>query len=207
MITLALDTSTPVGSVALLDGDRLIGEEQFGRDGLFPALEKLNPGSFDLIAVGIGPGSFTGIRAGIAAAKGLALPRAALLRAVNSFDAIALGASGKMPADCAQMCVLCDGRRGEVYSGLYDRAGGPLGACRLATLEALAGEVHAPVWFVGPEMERYRVAIRELFGGFATVCESPVYPSAVAVGRLALAGRCSDRLEPLYLRTPAYKTL
>ena len=127
MITLAIDTSTARGAVAVLHDDRPIGEEHFGRDGLFSALAKLNPGKFDLVVVGAGPGSFTGIRAGIAAAKGLALPHRVTLKAVSSFDALALTVAPHMPRDCPQMCVLADARRDEVYYALYDRAGHQIG--------------------------------------------------------------------------------
>ena len=108
MITLAIDTSTPRGAVAVLHDDQPIAEAKFERDGLFDAIVKLNPGNFDLIVVGTGPGSFTGIRAGIAAAKGLALPRSVPLKAVSSFDAIALTAAPRIPRDCGQMCVFGD---------------------------------------------------------------------------------------------------
>jgi tRNA threonylcarbamoyl adenosine modification protein YeaZ len=114
MITLAIDTSTARGAVAVLRDDQPLAEEHFARDGLFAALAKLNPGKFDAIAVGVGPGSFTGIRAGIAAAKGLALPGGLPVKAVCSFDAIALTALPRMPRDCPQLCVLCDARRDEI---------------------------------------------------------------------------------------------
>src|SRR3989442_1199242 len=90
MLTLAIDTSTARGSVALLRDEQPVAEETFERDGLFAALQRLNPSHFDLIVVGTGPGSFTGIRAGIAAAKGLALPQGRPVKAVSSFDALAL---------------------------------------------------------------------------------------------------------------------
>ena len=112
MITLAMDTSTRQGSVAVLDDDRLVAAETFLRDGLFDAIAQLKPGAFELLVVGVGPGSFTGIRAGLAAAKGLALPRAVPIRAVSSFDALALTALPQMPRDCQQLCVVGDARRG-----------------------------------------------------------------------------------------------
>lgn len=202
MITLALDTSTARGAVALLQDDRLIGEETFGRDGLFVALDKLKPGRFDQIIVGVGPGSFTGIRAGIAAAKGLALPRSVPVKAVSSFDALALTAAPQMPLDCAQICVLADARRDEVYYALYDRRGQPLGDCRFGPLEAIADEVHDPIWFVSAEVERYRAAIQETFGGFATIAGQPHFPSAAALARVTGPNR---PLEPIYLRPIEYK--
>jgi tRNA threonylcarbamoyl adenosine modification protein YeaZ len=196
MITLAIDTSTSCGSVALLDGDRPVFEQQFSRSQLFSVLPANPP---DLIVVGVGPGSFTGIRAGIAAAKGLALPRRVPLQSANSFDAIARTALPQMPRDCPQMCVLGDARRDEVYFALYNRTGAPVSDCRIGALEAI--EVHNPIWFVSAEMEKYRDALRETFGGFASVCETPVFPSAAALRPADLP------LEPIYLRVPDYKTL
>jgi len=219
MITLAIDTSTARGSVALLRDGQPLAEEVFRRGvaastpdtsdraaetaaattDLFGALTKLKPGNFEQIVVGVGPGSFTGIRAGIAAAKGLALPRRVPIKAASSFDAIALTALPQMPRDCPQMCVLGDARREEVYFALYDRAGRPVSECRLGALESI--EVHNPIWFVSAEMEKYRGSLRETFGGFASLCETPVFPSAAALRPPELP------LEPTYLRLPDYKTI
>ena len=203
MITLAFDTSTTRGAVAVLDGDRLAGEEFFERDGLFDAIGRLAPGRFELLVVGVGPGSFTGIRAGLAAAHGLALPRAVPIRAVSSFDALAMTALPQLPASCRQLCVLGDARRGEIYSALYDAAGRPLRACRLGTLAELAGELRAPTWLVSAEMNRYAAQLQ----GVGVVCATPIFPSAAVLGRLGLAGPSLLPLEPIYLRAPEYRTV
>lgn len=217
MITLAIDTSTARGAVALLRDDKPIAEETFIRadpqQHLFGALQRLRftPSEVGLIVVGIGPGSFTGIRAGIAAAKGLALPQSLPIKAVCSFDAVALTALPKMPRDSQQMCVLSDARRDEVYSGLYDRDGRRVRDCQISAIETLADELHNPIWFVSPEIERFGAALREQFGGFASVSDAPVYPSAAALGWLGLRkfetdGRHGDvKLEPIYLRAAEYK--
>jgi tRNA threonylcarbamoyl adenosine modification protein YeaZ len=220
MNTLAIDTSTPRGSVAFA-GNEVVFERPVGRAALSPpkietatssarwrhralpdlfsALHELNPTDFDEILVGVGPGSFTGIRAGLAAAKGLALPRRLPIKAANSFDAIALTALPQLPRDCPQMCVLGDARREEVYFALYDRAGRPVSECRLGALEAI--EVHNPIWFVSTEMEKYRGSLRETFGGFASLCETPVFPRAAMLQPSPLP------LEPIYLRETDYKRL
>jgi tRNA threonylcarbamoyl adenosine modification protein YeaZ len=192
MKTLAIDTSTPRGSVAFAGR-----EETFERGDLFAALQKLNPTGFDEILVGVGPGSFTGIRAGIAAAKGLALPRQLPVKAAVSFDAIALAALPQLPRDCPQICVLSDARRDEVYFAFYDRAGRRTQDCRIAALEEIP--LHNPVWFVSFEIEKYREKLRETFGGFASVCETPVFPHASTLRPASLP------LEPIYLRLPDYK--
>ena len=183
MITLAIDTSTARGSVALLDGDRLVAEETFDRDGIFDAIQRLKPGNFDLILVGIGPGSFTGIRAGIAAAKGLALPRVVPIRAVSSFDALALTALPEWPAEYRQMCVWADARQGEIYYALYNRAGQPLDRCRLGTRATVTGALREPMWWVSAP---------------------PVFPRAAL---LAQAPVGNFPLVPIYLREPAYQKM
>jgi tRNA threonylcarbamoyladenosine biosynthesis protein TsaB len=214
MITLALDTSTPRGSVALLRDDETVSEIFFTRersaDGLFDAIagvlrggtgtngsnEKCSgnvPGMFrqvpDLIAVGLGPGSFTGIRAGIAAARGLALPRGTPVVGVCSFDATALSALRAMPGDAEILCVWSEARRGEVYRALFGRDGRVVRGCEICARESLGDGLAGKVFLAGPEFT----------------------PGAAAAGRLArekfLAnGRVGDaRLEPVYLRATEYR--
>jgi tRNA threonylcarbamoyl adenosine modification protein YeaZ len=194
MNTLAIDTSTPRGSVAFLGN-----EIAFERGELFTALQKLGAGNYDEIIVGVGPGSFTGIRASIAAAKGLALPHRVPILPACSFDAIALTVLPQMPRDCPQMCVLGDARRDEVYFAFYNRTGQCTQECRIAALETI--ELHNPIWFVSSEIEKYRNALRETFGGFASVYETPVFPRAGALRPAVLP------LEPIYLRLPDYKKI
>jgi tRNA threonylcarbamoyladenosine biosynthesis protein TsaB len=223
MITLAIDTSTPRGAVALLRDEKPLAEEFFDRStpgqNLFDATAKVLAGNhlavkdLGLIAIGLGPGSFTGVRSGIAAAKGLALPGKLPVTGASSFDALALTALPKMPRDCPQMCVLGDARRDEVYFALYDREGRCVKDCRITTLEAIADEIHNPIWFVSPEIERFKSDIASLFGGFASICQTPLFPSAAALGWLAVqrfhadADRGDEHLEPIYLRVPDYRKL
>jgi len=133
MITLAIDTSTTRGAVALLRDEKPLTEANFDRSqpgqNLFDATgrllagNQLNVDDIGLLAVGLGPGSFTGIRVGIAAAKGLALPRKLPIKGTSSFDAVALTALPQLPPDCPQICVLSDARRDEIYFALYDQQG------------------------------------------------------------------------------------
>jgi tRNA threonylcarbamoyladenosine biosynthesis protein TsaB len=223
MITLAIDTSTARGAVALLRDDKPVAEQAFDRavpgQNLFDAAVKLlsasglNAADLGLLAVGLGPGSFTGIRAGIAAVKGLALPRTLPIKGVSSFDALALTALPKMPRDCPQMCVLCDARREEIYCALYDREGRLVRDCRIGTLEAIADEIHNPMWFVSSEITQFKDKLAALFGGFASTCDEPLFPSAAAIGWLAVqrfhadGDRGDEVLDPIYLRVPQFKTL
>ena len=223
MITLAIDTSTPRGAVTLLHDEKPLAEGFFDRatpgQNLFDVAATLLSGhrleakDLGLLAIGLGPGSFTGIRSGIAAAKGLALPGKLPIKGVSSFDAVALAAVPKMPPDCPQMCVLGDARRDEVYFALYGRDGQRANDCQIKALEAIADEIHHPIWFVSPEIERFKKNIASLFGGFASICETPIFPSAAALGWLAVRrfhadnDRGDESLEPIYLRTPQYKTV
>jgi len=92
-------------------------------------------GEVELLAVGIGPGSFTGLRVGIATAKALALSRGLPLRGVGTLDALGRGL-GEAAGDRQCLAVL-DARRGEVAAALYDSDGGRLWGPTLSSPEEL----------------------------------------------------------------------
>ena len=228
MITLALDTSTARGAVALLRDERPSAEIAFLRGGaiasgtdqhLFGAIqqvlrqERLSARDIELVAVGVGPGSFTGIRVAIAAAKGLAMPYARPIKAVSSYDALALTVLPQMPAECAQMCVFSDARRNEVYCASYDRAGRCVCECRITSLEQLIEAIASPTWFVSAEMEHFGEALRKFNNRFIHIAAVSLYPSATAVGQLAQqsfhedAGNSGQQLEPIYLRAAKYRKI
>ena len=127
MLILALDTATPSGSIAVLRGEKVIGlvatesgETYSSR--MFRQLEfllgelGLARDAFDLFAVNAGPGSFTGLRVGLTAAKGWAEVYGKPVAAVSGLQAVAEQSS----AD-GLVVPLLDARRGEVYFGFYER--------------------------------------------------------------------------------------
>src|SRR4051812_2977434 len=121
MLTLALDTSTYVGSVSVTRGGELLAEwSAFVRashgETLLPHVEQaltlagVHLREVELLAVGIGPGSFTGVRIGVATAKGLALSLQKPLVGVTSLRTLAAG----MPAGGGLLVPLLDAHKGEV---------------------------------------------------------------------------------------------
>jgi len=123
---LAVETSTRAGGVALFDGDRLRGESLLDvtathSERLMPAIDRLladagwTPQSLEAVAVAIGPGSFTGLRIGLAAVKGLALGLGLSIAAVPTLDALAEA----LPFAALPVCPVLDARKGEVYGCLY----------------------------------------------------------------------------------------
>ena len=119
---LAIDTSTAACSAALFDGaGRCVGQrdELIGRghsERLVPMIEELLEGrTADRILVGVGPGSFTGIRVGIAAAQGLAIGWDAELAGMSSLALLAAGATGAVAAAAAMR-----GGHGELFVQQFD---------------------------------------------------------------------------------------
>lgn len=195
---LALETSGPVCRIAVRAGDTVVertAPSEFARhsDILFPlfdralAAAKLKLDEVDGIAVSIGPGSFTGLRVGLAAAKVFSVFGKIPLLAVPTLEAMAVEGLEAAPG-AAAIAASLDARRGEVYAAVYrrDRDGGvrPLVRPKVMTPEALAGRTPP---------------------GAVTVTETPRAATIAQLGAERLAdGRIEDpaRLVPLYLRRP-----
>jgi tRNA threonylcarbamoyladenosine biosynthesis protein TsaB len=128
MRILAVDTSTPSGSLAVLEDGRVLGlvatdvEETYSSR-MFRQLDFLlrelamEVGQFDLFAVVAGPGSFTGLRVGLTAVKGWAEVYGKPIAAVSGLEAVAAQTAG----ESAWIAPVMDARRGQVYGGLYQR--------------------------------------------------------------------------------------
>ena len=113
MLTLAIDTATAACSVALFDGDVLIGveRERVGRghaERVLPMIAALpDGGRAARILVDVGPGSFTGIRVGVAAARGLALGWGAEALGYSSLACVAAAEFARDPSSCPPLAGLC----------------------------------------------------------------------------------------------------
>lgn len=148
-VILGFDTATPDTAVAISgDGEvdeRVVGPREDGRpvhsSALLQGIEELvtGAGGWDavrLIAVGIGPGSFTGLRIGIATARGLAQTRGIALAAVPSLDALRAGIAATPAAEGRTPLAVIDARRGEVFAATE---GGDPVVCRPEELAARIG--------------------------------------------------------------------
>lgn len=190
---LAIETSTPHGSVALLrDGEvafsaRFIADRSHG-SALIPPLEEVRGmvDALDIIAVGLGPGSYAGVRIAIATAMGLGLALGARL--------VGLPGVAALDVDAPRYIAVGDARRDTFYfTHVVDGAciEGPLLLGAREVAERVAALPGLPVFAPEP------VAIFPQ----ATVA----FPDAVRLARLAAAGRgivAEGALEPLYLREP-----
>ncbi|MBL4903311.1 MAG: tRNA (adenosine(37)-N6)-threonylcarbamoyltransferase complex dimerization subunit type 1 TsaB [Desulfocapsa sp.] len=220
-LILAIDTATPCSSVALTRGDVHQGELVAtlslnskithsrrlltGIDWLL-AESNIDSADIDGLAVGLGPGSFTGLRIAMATVKGLAAAMAKPLLGVSTLDALALNCSGVKP-----LCALIDARKKEVYRRWYlqDKRGvyRPHGDIAALTPQDLVQELMEPSIFVGDGLFSYGEFLKATLGDLlAMVPRTLSYPSAAAIGFL-----CCEQLErgelmdlesavPLYVR-------
>jgi tRNA threonylcarbamoyladenosine biosynthesis protein TsaB len=216
-LLLALETATRWPSVALLRGAELAGEialppSRAVSEELLPAIDALLVQSavalaaVDALAVSIGPGSFTGLRVGLATVKGLAFGEPLLVAPVSTLAALACGA-GDTPEPVA---ALLDARRDEVYAGVYAPGGAgsaPLVAEGLYGLRELAAVLPARCVLVGEGALLHAAAWPTLTGpGVRVLGEEARAPRARDVARLGRAlleaggGVAADALVPRYLR-------
>jgi tRNA threonylcarbamoyladenosine biosynthesis protein TsaB len=138
VLTLALDTSSPAGSLAVLRDEKVVGAVSTWTDEIYSSrmfrhldflLKDLSLGleAFDLLAVAAGPGSFTGLRVGLAAVKGWAEVYRKPIAAVSGLEAVA----AQSHSSSYWVVPVLDAHRGQVYFGMYRQAGEP-GENRLA---------------------------------------------------------------------------
>ena len=148
MLTLAVDASTYVGSVAVLRGDEVVAEREAamrGRDAerLMPAVAEalaaaaVPAAMVDRVVCGGGPGSFTSLRIAGAIAKGIALASGCPLLEVPSLLLLAAGRRPALPA--GRYLALLDAMRGEVYAAEVE-VPGAAGAWRIGDVRLVAGD-------------------------------------------------------------------
>jgi tRNA threonylcarbamoyladenosine biosynthesis protein TsaB len=157
----------------------------------------------DLIAVGLGPGSFTGLRVGIATAKGLTLGTGVPGRGVSTLDALGAGIAA---AGAGRRLAVLDGYRGEVFAALYDAGGATVWEPAVMRPEALAerlSQLPEPPSVGGSGAVRFRHELEGAGGIRIPDDADPVHRVAARhLCALAAAGTGSEALEPIYLRPP-----
>ena len=220
-LLLAIETATAASGIALLRGETEIASRALATDR--PPSELLLPAILALLedahvaiadveafAVSVGPGSFTGLRVGVATAKGLAFGGDRLMVAVPTLAALALRAD---PAP-GPIVALLDARRGEVYAAAYDGdlGGAPRFGPVVLRPEALADAIaaldaQAPCTLIGEGVPVVAELLRARFGDALRLVPPPAgRADAVAVGRHGArllargAGISADELAPVYVR-------
>jgi tRNA threonylcarbamoyladenosine biosynthesis protein TsaB len=218
LLILATDTTTPSGSVALLEGETLLGEIGLESGAthsarLFRSVDFLlgalgrEIGSVEAFAAAVGPGSFTGLRIGVAAVKALAFASGRPIAPVSSLLALA---SKLADAGVPLICPMLDAKKGEIYAALFEEA--PAGLSEVLPQGAYDPEAFfarlpagRPIAFAGSGLAPYRTALADRMGEAARFpARSPFL--AAEVGRIGAglirAGRGvpAAALEALYLR-------
>ena len=217
MLILALDTATDKGSVALAEGDRLLGESSLESQGAY--LTRLLPGVEALLkdtgrrleevgAMGVsaGPGNFTGLRIGVATAKALAWALNVPLVPVPTMEVLV----AQVPCQSQPLAVLLDAKRGEVFYGLYlgreERPRLLAGPERLRVEDLPDRLPPPPLMLTGPGLDAHRRFLEEALKDLPWAPAEVRHPRAGTVARLArwrLAEGLTvppGQLVPTYLR-------
>jgi tRNA threonylcarbamoyladenosine biosynthesis protein TsaB len=214
MLTLAIETSGMSGSIALLQEDSVLSEKrmELGRrhaQMLVPEIKSLldgqgkEPIDVGLVAVSIGPGSFTGLRSGIVCAKVFAYVTNCAIVGVDTMQATACMA----PLEFSQVSVGCDAQRGEMFVRAFTRDAlhlfQPAGALEIVPAAKWRCAMPGDTAMTGPGLERLP---GDALDSCHVVPKKFWHPTAAAVGQLGIAayrnGLRSDcwSLEPLYVR-------
>ena len=214
MKILGVDTSTPIGSVGLIDGENFVGEyslkiEKAHSSRLMPAIDQilswanLTVQELDACAVGVGPGSFTGVRIGVGAVKTLCYAIKKPIVGISTLAAIA----HNLRYTNALICPVLDARRNEIYGAIFH------GGERLerksddlcVPMEAFLDRVSDPAVFVGDGLRRYTDAILNRFGTNVIFAHANFnVPRGSNIARLGYERLLSGQSDDYFSLTPNY---
>jgi tRNA threonylcarbamoyladenosine biosynthesis protein TsaB len=217
-VALALDSAGLACSVAVSLGEEVVAEEHIDTmhgqaEALLLLVDKAMrvagqvPAALDLVVATVGPGSFTGIRAGLAAAHGIALATGARLLGVTSFDAVAVRAA----SDCSEtrfLLVALESRREDLYIQFFDPHGEALREPAAIMPASFRGAVAAtigakPLLVAGDAAQRAAAALAQRPATAVLEGSAPGAVGALRAGlRLLRLGRAPKAPRPLYLRFP-----
>ena len=216
---LAIDTSGPVAGCAVLMGGKIAHLTAMNHglthsETIMPAVDAalsgagIGCGDVDVFAAVAGPGSFTGVRIGVCAAKGLAHAVGKPCAAVHALEALAMNFYG-FDGLC---CPILDARRGQVYCAAFDMAGGmPVRALEDAAQPLQAFLERLPddrrLIFVGDGVPVHGEAVRAALGPRAMIAPENLRDLRADAACLLAASRPETwaeaaRLRPIYLRAP-----
>jgi tRNA threonylcarbamoyladenosine biosynthesis protein TsaB len=218
-VILAIETATMCGSVALVKKDRCLAEFSLQTDethsrrllaGIDWLLQEtgIEKEAIDAVAVSLGPGSFTGLRIGLATAKGLAMAADAKLIGVGTLDGLA---AQFFAAGDILICPVLDARKKEVYFGFYRCDNGDIprlqGEYQVVSPERLCERIEEPVVLLGDGATVYGHIFQEMLAGQVKVAPPGTYfPRAATIGLLAFARWQKDEFfdpataGPIYIR-------
>ncbi len=216
MRILALETSSRDGSVAVLEGDQLLGESFFDpsqrtAQAFAPAIQQQLASvgwvakDVQLVAVAIGPGSFTGLRIGVTVAKTFAYAVGAEVIGVNTLEVIAR----QVPGDSHVVCSVLDAQRQQVFAAYFQQRGDALEAIgdpRIMGNDHWLSSLTAGTVVTGPGLARL---CQRLPKDVAAAEQQDWVPRASTVGLVAgleyRSGKRDDlwKLNPLYYRRSA----
>ncbi len=224
MIVCGIDTSTETVAVGVCEGERVIAERSIGRgeaarprhgEALLGAVEDCVTAAggwevIDRIAVGVGPGTYTGLRIGIVSARAYGAARGCEIAAVSSLQALAV--AGR--AGSESVAAMIDARRSEVFVAVYGGGGELISPprtvtdCRLDEVLEAVGPGRPPLRCCGGGAVRFRAELERIEGFVVPPDGDPAHQirgrTVAALG--ALSAPVSRRqIVPVYLREPDAK--
>ena len=218
-VALALDSAGLACSVAVSLGEEVVAEEHIDTmhgqaEALLLLVDKAMrvagqvPAALDLVVATVGPGSFTGIRAGLAAAHGIALATGARLLGVTSFDAVAVPAATSDRSETRFLLVALESRREDLYIQFFDPHGEALREPAAIMPASFRGAVAAtigakPLLVAGDAAQRAAAALAQRPATAVLEGSAPGAVGTLRAGlRLLRLGTAPKAPRPLYLRFP-----